>query len=326
MADKGSVAAWKAANAAVYGSSNPTIDPDEVQGITDDLIDTVKGEIGRDLSSVTTGNQNVFGSVVKVVATSNIPSLSGLQTIGGYTLQADDLVLLTAQTNTAQNKLKVAKAGAWTDAVVSNYQNLEAYVASNNTVYQQVLPGTSGYQWKVKYQVNVAPARPEIKNSWVAIATNGQSSYQLDAGLDILSVWLDQPDITKILQDTSWIYTAETGVLTLNADAASRCKYGSSLMVQEVTYGSGGAAYGLVFATDGTTLYWRYANESDAQLKVAGSVSVIPGIISVTTPDEFAAAASGPLSKIIDYGDNGVFAYQPNKTGSNKITRGVFWQ
>jgi hypothetical protein len=47
------------------------------------------------------------------VATSNV-SLSGFQTIDGYTLASGDLVLLTAQTTASQNGLWTAASGSWT--------------------------------------------------------------------------------------------------------------------------------------------------------------------------------------------------------------------
>ncbi len=47
------------------------------------------------------------------VATSNV-SLSGFQTIDGYTLASGDLVLLTGQTTASQNGLWTAASGSWT--------------------------------------------------------------------------------------------------------------------------------------------------------------------------------------------------------------------
>lgn len=51
---------------------------------------------------------------VRAVATANVASLSGSQTIDGVTLVAGDRVLLTAQTTAAQNGPYVVAAGAWT--------------------------------------------------------------------------------------------------------------------------------------------------------------------------------------------------------------------
>ncbi len=51
---------------------------------------------------------------VRAVATANVASLSGSQTIDGVTLVAGDRVLLTAQTAGAQNGPYVVASGAWT--------------------------------------------------------------------------------------------------------------------------------------------------------------------------------------------------------------------
>ena len=57
---------------------------------------------------------------VRVAATSNVASLSGLLTIDGVTLVAGDRVLLTGQTSAAANGIYVAAAGAWARATDAN--------------------------------------------------------------------------------------------------------------------------------------------------------------------------------------------------------------
>ena len=54
---------------------------------------------------------------VRVVAVANVASLSGLPTIDGITLVANDRVLLTAQTTASANGTYVVGAGAWTRAL-----------------------------------------------------------------------------------------------------------------------------------------------------------------------------------------------------------------
>jgi hypothetical protein len=51
---------------------------------------------------------------VKVVALSNVASLSGPQTIGGVSLAADDRILLIAQSTATENGPWVVQSGAWT--------------------------------------------------------------------------------------------------------------------------------------------------------------------------------------------------------------------
>lgn len=50
---------------------------------------------------------------VVTVALANVSALSGLQTINGVTLEAGDLILLTAQTDKVENVVWRATAGAW---------------------------------------------------------------------------------------------------------------------------------------------------------------------------------------------------------------------
>lgn len=54
-----------------------------------------------------------FKNAVKVVSSTNQGALSGLLTIDGITLVANDRVLLAAQTTASQNGIWVAAAGAW---------------------------------------------------------------------------------------------------------------------------------------------------------------------------------------------------------------------
>jgi hypothetical protein len=53
---------------------------------------------------------------VRAIATSNVASLSGPQTIDGVSLVAGDRVLLISQTTTTQDGIYVVAAGAWTRA------------------------------------------------------------------------------------------------------------------------------------------------------------------------------------------------------------------
>lgn len=72
---------------------------------------------------------------VAAVATANVSSLSGLQTIDGYTLLAGDRVLLVGQTTASQNGVYTAASGAWTDARASDGMSFGAvYAVQNGTV------------------------------------------------------------------------------------------------------------------------------------------------------------------------------------------------
>lgn len=80
------------------------------------------GTDGVNKDYVDTAIQNALSGIdgkasVRVVATANVASLSGLQTIDGITLVANDRVLLTGQTTASQNGVYVAASTAWSRAV-----------------------------------------------------------------------------------------------------------------------------------------------------------------------------------------------------------------
>jgi hypothetical protein len=69
-----------------------------------------------DVTNVDSARANIQSPVLKVVqvvATANVSSLSGLQTIDGYTLVGGDRVLLSAQSTASQNGPWVAHSSAW---------------------------------------------------------------------------------------------------------------------------------------------------------------------------------------------------------------------
>lgn len=65
---------------------------------------------------------NVNNTVARVATTGNI-TLSGLQTIDGVSVIADDFVLVKNQTSAAQNGLYQAKSGAWVRATNADHEN-----------------------------------------------------------------------------------------------------------------------------------------------------------------------------------------------------------
>ena len=85
----------------------------------------VAGTDGVNKDFVDAAIQNALAGIdgkasVRVVATTNIASLSGLQTIDGVTLVANDRVLLTDQTTASQNGVYLASATAWSRATDSD--------------------------------------------------------------------------------------------------------------------------------------------------------------------------------------------------------------
>ena len=103
---------------------------------------------GQVLTALASGSADK--SPVKTVATANV-SLSGLQTINGYTLTNGDRVLVTAQTNATENGCYVAASGAWARATDSDTGS-ELIGASYLVTQGSIL--TNQTKWKV---VNAPP-------------------------------------------------------------------------------------------------------------------------------------------------------------------------
>ena len=100
-----------------------------------------------------------LGAEVKTVSISNI-SLSGIQTINGYTTVAGDRVLVIGQTTASQNGVYVVSSGAWaratdsdTDAELRGYQYLinagtEAGARYGNTNTTAITVGTTSVTYQ----------------------------------------------------------------------------------------------------------------------------------------------------------------------------------
>ena len=78
--------------------------------------DSTTGDAGTNLKGdlQSLADRDVLLAPVRVVALSNVTSLSGAQTVGGVSLVAGDRVLLAAQTTATQNGPWVVQSGAWT--------------------------------------------------------------------------------------------------------------------------------------------------------------------------------------------------------------------
>ena len=87
-----------------------------ITGLADAVLDTDAANLGQVKLAVQNGVQGLSGKAsVRLVATSNV-TLSGLNPIDGVTPVVGNRVLLTAQTNAAENGVYVVASGAWTRA------------------------------------------------------------------------------------------------------------------------------------------------------------------------------------------------------------------
>ena len=133
----------------------------------------------------------VAGGVIPKQAVSTIglsnSGITGLLTIDGYTLLANDRVLLTAQTNTLENGIWVAAAGAWTrptdaanGAVLAIYTQVGII---NGTSYPGALfilsaaatVGTTSQTWFL-FSTNISPVYVTISTSQAITGAKSFSS------------------------------------------------------------------------------------------------------------------------------------------------------
>ena len=139
-------------------------------------------------TAITTGllNTPTLGAI-QVASTANVPTLSGLLTIDGYTLVNNDLVLLKNQTN-GDNGVWRAASGAWVRqrANGAGYSNV-----TTETTYSQlgiqggvinVLNGTVGKN--LQYQISIVNPAATFGNTTVTVtattkmpALNPQNIY-----------------------------------------------------------------------------------------------------------------------------------------------------
>jgi len=148
---------------------------------------------GTDLNNLATYGQvlNALASgrgdkqPVKTVATSSV-SLSGLQTINGYTLLSGDRVLVTAQSPATENGCYVASSGSWirasdsdtgTELLGATYLVTEGSLTTNQTKWKVTNspPITVGTTAITIIQVQGAEIDPTVP-TWVKAITSTQIS------------------------------------------------------------------------------------------------------------------------------------------------------
>ncbi len=149
-----------------------------------------------------------FKAPVRVATTANI-TLSGLQTVDGVALAADDRVLVLHQTDTTTNGIYDASTAAWTRSIDANGNNdlalgtlvSAAAGAQAGQVWRcgatnPVLPGTSAMPWTLALAATAAPIVASIASlktvdkttstkvvvlGYYAAGDGGGGSYYYDA-------------------------------------------------------------------------------------------------------------------------------------------------
>jgi len=164
------------------------------------------------------------GAVAVATAGANI-TLSGLQTIDGYTTLANDRVLVKDQTTQANNGLYVAASGAWTRTTDMDAwtEVPQAYVfVANGTVNSNsawvcnsAVGGTLGttaitwVQFSQAAQVTAGAGLTRTGNSFDVIGTAGRIAVFAD-NVDIDTTYVGQASITTLGTVASGTWNATT--------------------------------------------------------------------------------------------------------------------
>jgi microcystin-dependent protein len=177
------------------------------------------------------------------VGTTSDITLSGLQTIDGYTTLANDRVLVKNQTNKAFNGVYLANAGAWTRAIDSNVYS--EFVYSNIYVENGTINANTGW-------VFTNPDGGTMGVTAINIAKFSGSGATSNIG--------DYKD--------SAINSNHSGWLLCNGLAVSRTTYASLFTIVDTAFGAG----------DGSTTF----NLPDGRGRVGGYIGTGVGLTART--------------------------------------------
>ena len=141
-----------------------------------------------------------------VATTANI-TLSGLQTIDGYTTLAADRVLVKNQTTTSQNGIYVAASGAWSRSADAN----TTLLLNNATLY--VVNGTlnTDTAW------TQSTANPTIGSSAITfVQFGGSTAYTAGTGISIVGNSISNTGVTSAVAGTNISVSSATGAVTIS--------------------------------------------------------------------------------------------------------------
>ncbi len=123
------------------GVTNGTVNANTIWKNTN----TVTTVIGSTNITYTEFNGFDISYVVKAVSTTNISTLTGLQTIDGVTLVVGDRVLLTGQTNAKLNGIYVVSASTWartSDLLTGLYVSVTNGIINANSIWENTNTAT----------------------------------------------------------------------------------------------------------------------------------------------------------------------------------------
>lgn len=196
------------------------------------------------------GESGLLKGTARLVATSAVASLSGLQSIDGVLTSAGDVVLLTAQSSSVQNGLWVVASGAWARtadmaATKSFVKNTGVWIAAGtnhaNTFWQETANsgtvGTNANNWTKTFSFPV-PSYTAVNgvqrngNEFSAkVVTNGgvlatTGGLQIDSSVVAKKFSQDVPAGSTVVTITHNLGTRDVHVFVYEVASGIRCELG----------------------------------------------------------------------------------------------------
>lgn len=214
-----------------------------------------------------------FKNAVRVVSTTNQAALSGLLTIDGVTLVANDRVLLAAQTTASQNGIYLASSGAWTRATDMD--------ASGELVDGTLVPvGAGTVNADSQWMCTAIGATPWVPNSststWTKyaqladlVAGNGlvKTGSTVDIVVDAtLTAAADQLSVVSAPKLT----TART--ISLTGDVTGSASFDGTANISIATTG-GGKRYAAALTASTSQVVTHSLNTRDVVVQVYNSAA-----------------------------------------------------
>ena len=196
-----------------------------------------------------------------VVSTANVGSLSGLLTIDGYTLLANDRVLLVGQASAINNGLWVAAAGAWTRPSDSANAAVLPIYSFVTVIYGTSQAGSAWYL-SAASTVNLTAQNWLIYSSGGILPIVGGGTGASDAATARTNLGLGSLAVLSSVTQAQLASDVQYRVDTIAALKALTVTYNSVLVLGYYAAGDGG----------GGTFRW---NSADATADNTGTV-IIP--------------------------------------------------
>ena len=221
--------------------------------------------------------------LVRLVASANLATLSGLAAIDSVTPVAGDTVLVTGQTDAKTNGVYIAAAGAWTRA-------------ANADESADLPPGTS---WFVKEGTAYRGSLWRLQNSEVPVINGSNLVISLFrepvkavATTNLALAALQTVDGVALAEGDRVLLTGQTDAKQNGAYAASAAGWSRAALENTTAGMKDGATW---FSTSGAGSYWRLSGDA-----TPGTSNIVISALSFPSNDTYSATVTTQVWKLAD--------------------------